>query len=192
MDFQLAFAKSDIRKPCLGFQSQLDYDPRETCDCVYVHRAEADSRHEKTTFHDLDFDLRENRRYLENRWSLLALMSDAKKLRWADRLLLPCTVHGFVLRSRKWRTFRIDRVEDVKYSRGFDDLVLPSGHRKTVEALVNSHARQSLKARNKRRTRVSVDLVAGKGKGLIILLHGAPGVGKTSTAECVADKTERR
>lgn len=31
----------------------------------------------------------------------------------------------------------------------------------------------------------------GKGKGLIILLHGAPGVGKTSTAECVADHTRR-
>ena len=26
----------------------------------------------------------------------------------------------------------------------------------------------------------------GKGKGLVILLHGAPGVGKTSTAESVA------
>ncbi len=31
------------------------------------------------------------------------------------------------------------------------------------------------------------DLVLGKGKGLILLLHGAPGVGKTSTAETVAD-----
>jgi AAA+ superfamily predicted ATPase len=31
------------------------------------------------------------------------------------------------------------------------------------------------------------DLVRDKGKGLIILLHGAPGVGKTSTAECVAE-----
>ena len=26
------------------------------------------------------------------------------------------------------------------------------------------------------------DIVRGKGKGLIVLLHGAPGVGKTSTA----------
>lgn len=31
------------------------------------------------------------------------------------------------------------------------------------------------------------DIVRGKGKGLIVLLHGAPGVGKTSTAECVAE-----
>lgn len=31
----------------------------------------------------------------------------------------------------------------------------------------------------------------GKGKGVIILLHGVPGVGKTSTAECVAEYTNR-
>lgn len=35
------------------------------------------------------------------------------------------------------------------------------------------------------------DIVKGKGKGLIILLHGAPGVGKTSTAESVAAKSGR-
>ncbi|RBR16032.1 hypothetical protein FVER53590_09838 [Fusarium verticillioides] len=31
-----------------------------------------------------------------------------------------------------------------------------------------------------------VDIVRGKGKGLILLLHGPPGVGKMTTAECVA------
>ena len=30
------------------------------------------------------------------------------------------------------------------------------------------------------------DFIKGKGKGLVILLHGAPGVGKTATAEAVA------
>jgi len=36
-----------------------------------------------------------------------------------------------------------------------------------------------------------VDLIDGKGEGLIILLHGVPGVGKTSTAECVAQLCRR-
>ncbi|KAH7045281.1 P-loop containing nucleoside triphosphate hydrolase protein [Macrophomina phaseolina] len=37
----------------------------------------------------------------------------------------------------------------------------------------------------------SADFVSGKGEGLIFLLHGKPGVGKTYTAECVAAHTER-
>lgn len=32
------------------------------------------------------------------------------------------------------------------------------------------------------------DIIEGKGKGLVILLHGLPGVGKTATAEAVAQK----
>ncbi|KAH7145610.1 hypothetical protein B0J13DRAFT_525138 [Dactylonectria estremocensis] len=36
-----------------------------------------------------------------------------------------------------------------------------------------------------------IDLVPGKGQGLIILLHGPPGSGKTSTAETIAAYTQR-
>ena len=36
-----------------------------------------------------------------------------------------------------------------------------------------------------------MDIVKGKGEGLIILLHGALGVGKPSTAECVAAQLKR-
>jgi len=35
------------------------------------------------------------------------------------------------------------------------------------------------------------DLIRGKGKGVVFLLHGAPGVGKTATAEAVAQKWKR-
>ncbi|KAH8887911.1 P-loop containing nucleoside triphosphate hydrolase protein [Thozetella sp. PMI_491] len=41
------------------------------------------------------------------------------------------------------------------------------------------------------REKHEIGLVQGKGKGCIILLHGVPGVGKTSTAECVAAYTHR-
>lgn len=34
------------------------------------------------------------------------------------------------------------------------------------------------------------DLIAGKGSGLIMLLHGGPGTGKTLTAESVAELAE--
>ncbi|KAH8784551.1 hypothetical protein F5882DRAFT_247751, partial [Hyaloscypha sp. PMI_1271] len=32
----------------------------------------------------------------------------------------------------------------------------------------------------------SLDLIRGKGTGLVILLHGVPGIGKTATAEAIA------
>ena len=35
------------------------------------------------------------------------------------------------------------------------------------------------------------DFILGKGRGLIILLHGEPGVGKTATAEAVAQWTRK-
>lgn len=37
----------------------------------------------------------------------------------------------------------------------------------------------------------STDIIAGKGKGLIMLLHGGPGTGKTFTAETVAEIAEK-
>lgn len=37
----------------------------------------------------------------------------------------------------------------------------------------------------------SADFIKGKGKSEIILLHGRPGVGKTYTAECMAEHTRR-
>ena len=121
----------------------------------------------------------------------MAPVEDPEELGEDERLLLPYSLRGFVLRSKKWRIFNIDNIEDIKYNSGFDELVLPPGHKDTVEALVNRHSRSIEAAATKSEVKTSMDLVTGKGKGLIILLHGAPGVGKTSTAECVAEKTER-
>ena len=71
---------------------------------------------------------------------------------------------------------------------GFDDLVIPGEYKRIVKALVKSHA---LGSHPKSRDNQQIDLIRGKGKGLIILLHGVFGVGKTSTAESVASFTGR-
>lgn len=107
-----------------------------------------------------------------------------------DKVLLPPRAYGFVLRSRKWAAFAIDNLKDVTYNDGWSDLELPDGHKEAVLALVENHAGGQRKS-EQTETFTSMDLVRGKGKGLIILLHGEPGVGKTSTAECVADHTRR-
>ncbi|KAK3331865.1 hypothetical protein B0T19DRAFT_354221 [Cercophora scortea] len=103
--------------------------------------------------------------------------------------LLPGAVPGFALRNRKWVLLDLNRLGPInKQGNGWDDLVLPPGHRDMVQAMVETHT-QDLGS-NKDAT-VGMDLVQGKGRGCIILLHGVPGVGKTSTAECVAAHTKK-
>lgn len=82
-----------------------------------------------------------------------------------------------------------------------DQLVLPPGHKNIVKSLISQHFQDKATGRYEAEEK---DVVRGKGtvfvafmlrhlflhmadplqtgKGLIILLHGAPGVGKTSTA----------
>lgn len=64
----------------------------------------------------------------------------------------------------------------------FERLVLPSRTKDLVKALVmvrtsRRGAEQGMRLAGKRD-----DLIAGKGSGLIMLLHGGPGTGKTLTA----------
>ncbi|KAM0227396.1 hypothetical protein ACHAPO_011582 [Fusarium lateritium] len=104
-------------------------------------------------------------------------------------------VHAFVLRSRQWVTIRSEDLQEVVFRNNFDDLVVPDNHKTTVKALVTTHenARSPQSSISSDRSSIgsALDLVKGKGSGLVILLHGPPGVGKTSTAECVADDTKR-
>ena len=70
-------------------------------------------------------------------------------------------------------------------------------YRDLLVALVDSHAsglqRKTERSKNtaKASAPTQIDLVRGKGQGLIILLHGPPGSGKTSTAETIAAYTRR-
>ena len=59
----------------------------------------------------------------------------------------------------------------------FDDLVIREEYKKTVKALVANHALGAKSAGSTTKTSQQMDLIRGKGKGLIILLHGVPGVG---------------
>ncbi|KAI0388532.1 P-loop containing nucleoside triphosphate hydrolase protein [Xylariaceae sp. FL0594] len=69
---------------------------------------------------------------------------------------------------------------------GFDQLVLPPGHKDIILSLVIQHFRHKQSS-----GAGQVDIIRGKGKGLILLLHGAPRVGKTSTAEGLAEKFQK-
>ncbi|KAL8783617.1 MAG: hypothetical protein Q9195_009338, partial [Heterodermia aff. obscurata] len=123
---------------------------------------------------------------------VLKASEDSVELDVEDRILLPSRVFGFVLRSRTWAALSINLVKDrAVRPDGFNQLVLPRGHKELVQALVETHSRESRSNERPAESGPKFDLVKGKGKGLIILCHGVPGVGKTSTAECIADYTKR-
>ncbi|BCS12764.1 hypothetical protein ALUC_50810S [Aspergillus luchuensis] len=110
-----------------------------------------------------------------------------------ELLLLPDRVFAFVLSTRRWACLRIGRgpneVEQLRQREVTGNpwlkLRLPDGHEEVIRSLIHSHfARQ-------RSGGVHFDLLRNKGNGVTILLHGVPGVGKTSTAECVAISSGR-
>ncbi|KAK1993593.1 hypothetical protein LX36DRAFT_752254 [Colletotrichum falcatum] len=122
--------------------------------------------------------------------SLEDTLNSLSELTETEFLLMTYRVFGFVLRSRKWAQLDLTFLQYENSNarnltiNAFEKLELPDGHRDMVKSLVIQHFRhrQSNFARDEQ-----TDLIQGKGKGLIMLLHGAPGVGKTTTAEGIAE-----
>ena len=87
------------------------------------------------------------------------------------------TVPGFSLQARTWGVAMVHGTKSVEFNeKAFDALVMAGSRKKLIRALVTSHEGKE-----------SVDVIAGKGEGSIFLLHGPPGVGKTLTAEAIAE-----
>lgn len=93
-------------------------------------------------------------------------------------------VLGFAFSEKLWLEFTVSGITDVLWNEGaFDSLVLPDNQKSIVKALVSSHVFHPSKSID--------DIITGKGKGLVAVLHGPPGTGKTLTAEGIADYLKR-
>lgn len=171
-------------------------DPRETApfssasnDYDYVQDTVRDSEeNERIYMHDDAFiDQARMKDFLEDHPIFrrdppvfLQATPEGVKLNNDYRRLLPGRVFGFVLRSRTWAALSIGLVKDLpKKQDGFEQLVLPDQHKDLVRALVKTHSRGSRPASGPTEVKEhQVDLVKGKGKGLIIrtltfgALHG--------------------
>jgi len=92
---------------------------------------------------------------------------------------------GFSLSEKRWCWFFIDLVTEIVFDDGaFDALLLPTKQKRLIRALTTQHTSSSTKGSFD-------DLIKGKGQGCIFLLHGEPGIGKTFTAEGIADDIRR-
>ena len=77
----------------------------------------------------------------------------------------------------------LENLVDVAWNdEAFKKLVMKEERRRLIHGLVKAHRQDE---------ETFDDFVLNKGRGLVCLLTGPPGVGKTLTAEVVAEKTRR-
>lgn len=151
-------------------------DPRETflvSKCKHTWQDSEGCCGHDTIFKDHSMDVKRAALFNQNNGQLLGPRGRAE-LTDDDLLLLPDRVHGFVLRNRQWVTMKVTDLSEVKYLNNFEKLLLPEKHKTSILALVNTHERVQQESGTS--VGAALDLVRGKGAGLIMLLHGAPGM----------------
>ena len=97
-----------------------------------------------------------------------------------ELLIASPVVLGFAFSEKLWLEFPLSGIHEIEWNHdAFASIVLPKDHKWMVKGMVASHKFHAAKTID--------DVVQGKGRGLVFLLHGPPGVGKTLTAEGIAE-----
>lgn len=92
-----------------------------------------------------------------------------------DLSLCPAVYPVFSFEEQEWYSATIDGLKDIQWqSEAFHRLELTKSQKTLLEGLTRAHAEGQ--------DRRSSDMITGKGRGLVFLFHGPPGVGKTLTA----------
>ncbi|CZS92550.1 uncharacterized protein RAG0_03160 [Rhynchosporium agropyri] len=125
---------------------------------------------------------------------------DPSEVRGDDLLICSATVPAFSLGDRKWEV-AVANIKEIDWKQAaLDDLHIPPRKKKAVQALSEAHVKRAM-------THSFDDVVAGKRQGFSVLLQlvsspcgwhlltqyisGPPDVGKTLTAELIAEHLRR-
>ncbi|KAK6337065.1 hypothetical protein TWF718_009851 [Orbilia javanica] len=149
-------------------------DTKSYCGGIYINKLKRneDNHDEEDKYHDEDGNPIDG----SDEEELLELTDD-------EKLICVATIPGFTLDDHKvWVDLYIDDIQDIQWNPEiFSKLVLPAETKQLIRGLVESHINEKNQFD---------DFIEGKGKGLIAVLHGPPGLGKTMTAETVAEYTK--
>jgi len=98
-------------------------------------------------------------------------------------LICAAWINGYSFARKTWVQMSIPFLTEVEWNDvAFEKLVIDDNRRKLIYGLVKAHRHEKGGLD---------DIVQNKGRGLVGLLAGSPGVGKTLTAEAVAEVTRR-
>ncbi|KAI0383042.1 P-loop containing nucleoside triphosphate hydrolase protein [Hypomontagnella monticulosa] len=170
-----------LKKTEQGY-ARINVKGRIMIDCETYHRLEANDTFE---VFDLGTTSKANKAHRKamNHVDFLPQAKTFQKLSDEEAIITNATVRGYSFATKQFLEFYVDDVSPIEWNTAcFDELVLDQATKKTVQAVVSTHSshRDGFD-----------DIVKGKGQGLVCVLHGPPGVGKTLTAECVAEYVKR-
>lgn len=191
---------STVRPKDPDFLDADDDDGSEGCCCPmsgseseepYAHRRDSDAprvrykviRDKEGRPHVVEVELDENGNEIQKE-DMDQVEDTDREFTEEELLIASPVVLGFAFSEKLWLEFSISGISDIDWNEdAFDSLVLPDNQKSIVKALVESHtfcAAQNID-----------DVIQGKGKGLVAVLHGPPGTGKTLTAEGIAELLKR-
>jgi hypothetical protein len=95
-----------------------------------------------------------------------------------DYIICSDLLPGFDFQNKEWCLFNINLITEINFNTtAFENLVLEVSYKKGISSLVQPHVR----AHNYHYPSGFGDIIQGKGQGMVFLLHGVPGAGKTAT-----------
>ncbi|GAB1738692.1 hypothetical protein NU219Hw_g3489t1 [Hortaea werneckii] len=187
----------------LGFHSGVLSKPTDSNSSELFDKLGKD-KDQTDVYDDSKFDIDLRTQFIRQ----TTLLSSSREITEDEKIeLLPLRVFGYALQKRKWCALNIVHLRDppamkeTERNKAFNALVLPEQLRRSIRALVSHQVREVTMSKDNfdesgndvgsHRARHTFDLIQGKGEGIILLFHGSPGVGKTTTAESVAIQLQR-
>jgi AAA+ superfamily predicted ATPase len=101
-----------------------------------------------------------------------------------DEVICAPTVYGFVLREKVFGYFPVENLSPINWdSSAFDKVVMRKETKQLIRRIIEGFFKQSAPS--------SINIISKRGNGMVIILHGEPGTGKTLTVEAVSEVLRR-